>query len=257
MAGLAKQKEEIPVKAEESRKPETSEERMKRLRKESRRQLRVSFKSDDELVSVRTFVHDPEEEIGHDQSQVRDVGDSKGEGQMLKMHKDLELDDDEDYEPPEDFPPLWSTPLCMFPYLLISFVTKCTKVTDFSGVTDEDRDRHYRTRGGIRELDATSTEREVQKSREDGTLMAMYSTLNDIPPTPREPIEGTKIEWNPEMQFGDPGDPTRVSNECLKPVVNADQPIVSRSKSTHSKASPTSRECTSYARYLSIAVHHK
>lgn len=256
MAGLAKQKEETPVKAEESRKPETSEERVKRLRKESRRQLRVSFKSDDELVSVRTFVHDPEEDIGHDQSQVRDVGDSKGEGQMLKMHKDLELDDDEDYEPPEDLPPPWSMPLCRFPCLRISSVTKCIKVTDFSGVTDEDRDRHYRTRGGIRELDATSTEREMQKNREDGTLMAMYSTLSDIPPTPREPIEGIKIEWAPETQFGDPGDLTRVSNDRLSPVVNADQPIVSRSKCTHSKASSTNRECTSNAGYLGIAVHH-
>ena len=112
MAGLAKQKDETPSKTEEARKPETPEERQKRERKESRRQLRVSFKGEDELVEIRTFVHFPEEEIGHDQSQVRDVGDSKGEGQMLKMHKDLELDDDEDYEPPEELPPSWSMPMC-------------------------------------------------------------------------------------------------------------------------------------------------
>ena len=111
MAGLAKQKEEVPSKVEEVRKPETEEERRKRLRKESRRQLRVSFKGDNDLVSIRTFEHDPEEEIGHDQSQVRDVGDSKGEGQMLKMHKDLELDDEEDYEPPEEIlPSTWTIP---------------------------------------------------------------------------------------------------------------------------------------------------
>ena len=110
MAGLAKQKEEIPSKAEETRKPETPEEKRRRLRKEQRRKLRVSFKDEDELVSIRTFVHDPEEEIGHEDSQVRDVGDSKGEGQMLKMHKDLELDDDEEYEPPDDIPPPWIAP---------------------------------------------------------------------------------------------------------------------------------------------------
>ena len=119
MAGLAKQKEDPPVKVEEIRKPETAEEKKKRLRKESRRSLRVSFKGDEELVSIRTFVHDPEEEIGHDDSQVRDVGDSKGEGQMLKMHKDLELDEEEDYEPPEEIIPSWVAPLRknpVFPY---------------------------------------------------------------------------------------------------------------------------------------------
>ena len=113
MASLAKQKEETPAKVEEKRKPETAEEKRKRLRKEQRRKLRVSFKSDDELVSVRTFVHDPEEELGHEKSQVRDVGDSKGEGQMLKMHKDLELDEEDDYEPPEEIPSLWVPPLGM------------------------------------------------------------------------------------------------------------------------------------------------
>ena len=114
MADLAKQKE-IPVaKTEETRKPETPEERRKRLRKEQRRNIRVSFKGDDELVSIRTFVHDPEEELGHEDSQVRDVGDSRGEGQMLKMHKDLELDDEEEYEPPEEIEiealPPWTSP---------------------------------------------------------------------------------------------------------------------------------------------------
>lgn len=102
MADLAKQKEAPPIKAEDTRKPETPEERQKRIRKEQRRKLRVSFKGDDELVQVREFVHDPEEELGHEDSQVRDVGDSRGEGQMLKMHKDLELmDDDDEYEPPD------------------------------------------------------------------------------------------------------------------------------------------------------------
>ena len=112
MADLAKQKEAAPPKSEEVRKPETAEEKRKRLRKEQRRNLHVSFKGDDELVSIRTFVHDPEEELGHEDSQVRDVGDSKGEGQMLKMHKDLELDDEEEYEPPEEIEvlPPWLPP---------------------------------------------------------------------------------------------------------------------------------------------------
>ena len=110
MKNLHKQAEAAPVKSEETRKPETPEEKQKRLRKEQRRKLRVSFK-DDDLVQVREFVHDPEEELGHEDSQVRDVGDSKGEGQMLKMHRDLDLmDEDEDYEPPDEVLPDWFTP---------------------------------------------------------------------------------------------------------------------------------------------------
>lgn len=110
MANLTKQAEAPPVKSEETRKPETPEERRKRLRKEERRKLKVSWKEDD-LVQIREFVHDPEEELGHEDSQVRDVGDSRGEGQMLKMHKDLEvMDEDEDYEPPEELLPNWVAP---------------------------------------------------------------------------------------------------------------------------------------------------
>ena len=113
MANLVKQKEAPPVKQEDTRKVETPEEKTKRLRKEQRRGLRVSFKSDHELVQIREFVHDSDEDSGHNNSQTRDVGDSKGEGQMLKMHKDLDLmDEDEDYEPPEEIeaPSVWDIP---------------------------------------------------------------------------------------------------------------------------------------------------
>ena len=119
MANLTKQKDAPVVKQEDERKPESPEERRKRVRKEQRRGLRVSFKSDAELVSIREFVHDPEEDYGHGDSQMRDVGDTKEEGQALKMHKGLDLmDEDEDYEPPEEFEPLptWSSPIrkCSF-----------------------------------------------------------------------------------------------------------------------------------------------
>lgn len=115
MANLNKQKEAPPLKSEDNRPPETPEEKAKRLRKEERRKLRVSFKPDDSLVEVRTFVHDPEEEMGHDDSMMRDVGDSRGEGQMLKMHKDLDLmDDDEDGIPLEQSFAPWKTPSCKY-----------------------------------------------------------------------------------------------------------------------------------------------
>lgn len=113
MANLNKQKEVQPLKTEESRPPETQEEKIRRERKLERRKLRVLFKPDETLVEIRTFMHDPEEEIGHESSLVRDVGDRRGEGQMLKMHKDLEvMDEDEDgFATEESFAP-WTIPSC-------------------------------------------------------------------------------------------------------------------------------------------------
>ena len=96
MANLTKPKESVPSKSEDARPPESLEEKAKRLRKEERRKLHVTFKPDESLVETRIFVHDPEEEMGHEESMVRDVGDIRGEGQMLKMHRDLEVTDDEE-----------------------------------------------------------------------------------------------------------------------------------------------------------------
>ncbi len=116
MANLSKPKEATPSKFEEARPPESLEEKRKRLRKEERRKLRVSFKPDHSLVSIREFVHDPEEEMGHEDSMVRDVGDSRGEGQMLKMHKDLDvMDEDEDSSPAEETLAPWVSPSREYP----------------------------------------------------------------------------------------------------------------------------------------------
>ena len=113
MANLNKQKEAPPLQAEETGPPLTAEEKLKRDRKAERKKLRVSFKPDDTLVEIRTFVHDPEEDIGHEDSLVRDVGDSRGEGQMLKMHKDLDvMDEDEDGVPTEESYAPWIPPSC-------------------------------------------------------------------------------------------------------------------------------------------------
>ena len=114
LQSINKQKDDVPSKTEDTRPPETPEEKSKRLRKEQRRKLRVSWKADDDLVDVRTFEHDPEEELGHDDSMVRDVGDTRGEGQMLKMHKELELEEEDDYEPTEELPISWHEPSCRF-----------------------------------------------------------------------------------------------------------------------------------------------
>ncbi|KAK4693150.1 hypothetical protein P7C71_g4195, partial [Lecanoromycetidae sp. Uapishka_2] len=187
MASLNAQKEAPPPKAEEARKPETPEEKRKRLRKEERRKLRVSFKAEDDLVQVREFVHDPEEELSHEDSQVRDVRDSRGEGQMLKMHKDLEIDDEEDYEPPDEISlPEWHDPLPI----------------DFSVLGDTVQDQNFTSRGGRNE--AKSEERAVQDQRERTTLMVIYTNPSDIPSSPREPSAPHSGDHLMEETFGMP-----------------------------------------------------
>ena len=114
MANLTKPKEApSATKSIDNGPPETEEEKKKRLRKEERRKLRVSFKPEDSLVEVRTFVHDPEEELGHDDSMIRDVGDVGGEGRMLKMHKEREImDEDDDSNTGEEELAPWRPPSC-------------------------------------------------------------------------------------------------------------------------------------------------
>lgn len=96
LAGLSKSEESSSAKPAENKPPETEEERQKRLRKEARRKLRVSWKPDDCLTEVRLFTHDPEEEIGPNDGLKRGVGDIKGEGRVLKMQKNLDVEDEEE-----------------------------------------------------------------------------------------------------------------------------------------------------------------
>lgn len=102
MADLSKPKELVPSKPAEDLPPETEEERKKRIRKEERRKLRVSWKPDDSLTEIRLFTHDPEEDIGHDDSMIRDVADVGGEGRTLKLHRGMDdLDDEDEDDDPE------------------------------------------------------------------------------------------------------------------------------------------------------------
>lgn len=129
MANLTKPKEvPLAAKAAESGPPETEEEKKKRIRKEQRRKLRVAFKPEESLAEIRYFVHDPEEELGHDASMTRDLGDVSSEGRMLKMHKEREvLDDEDEYRPPEEeeMAP-WKTPTgklhCLDPISLLTLL---------------------------------------------------------------------------------------------------------------------------------------
>jgi hypothetical protein len=196
MANLSKpKKEEKPMKAEEKSIPnETPEEKAKRIRKEQRRKLHVSFKPGDELVQIRYFTHDPDEEIDHDSGQMRDVTEVGGEGRALKQHHNMmDVDDDEDDSAEEE-------------QQLMDFRPPIP--VDFSVVEKEERDRNYaKFGGGV--LQPQSEERPKRESYERNTLMVFYSNTNDIPPNPKEPespyngdqASGVKLFGLPDEKF--------------------------------------------------------
>lgn len=221
LADLNKPKDTSSQKPTEDRPPETEEERKKRLRKEERRKLRVSWKPDDSLTEVRLFTHDPEEEIGRDSSAIRDAGDIRGEGRVLKEHKDLDdLEDDEDMGiKEEDLRPyggISGTRLCLSAgsrHLLIFLEI------DFSVIEAEDRARNYLKRAGS--LQPSSPEKQAQEHREATTLMVFHASPADIPPTPKEPPPPSDEEKAPEeMKFGELPDHVKARQARYFAMVN-------------------------------------
>ncbi|KAJ8105341.1 hypothetical protein OPT61_g10238 [Boeremia exigua] len=154
MAALTKPKEAeaAPTKTEKDDPNETAEQKAKRIRKESRRHLRVTFRPDASLVAIKYFSHDPEEELGHDENFTRDAGDLGGEGHMFKQHKELEEDDDDD-DDEIDYRP-WTEP----------------SQVDFSVVDPEERKRNYVPYGGGENV-PTCPEKEANMRRENDILM--------------------------------------------------------------------------------------
>jgi hypothetical protein len=177
LANLAKPKE-VPKKPEPkpdtSRDNESPERKAKRVARLARGAAGVRWKEPQDLVEVRYFSHDPEEELDHDASQMRDVKDVGGEGRMLKQHADMMDVDDED-ESAEDEN--------------IKFVPFTTPTAiDFSTVDQEERDRMYAPYGGGK-LQPDSSERAIREQYERDNLLVIYQDLNDIPPNPREPVD--------------------------------------------------------------------
>lgn len=192
MADLNKQKESESVEPTEDRPPESEEERQKRLRKEARRKLRVTWKPDDSLTEIRLFTHDPDEELGPGDRSQGEIGDIKGEGSVLKLHRDLDdLEDDDDgvireenlmdYSEPSGKPVLTQIMECLLTVLEI----------DKGDMTSDDRSRNYIKRGGTQE--PSSPEKQAQDHREATTLMVFYTSPADIPPSPKEPPQ-TDVE---------------------------------------------------------------
>ncbi|RAH40643.1 uncharacterized protein BO95DRAFT_468561 [Aspergillus brunneoviolaceus CBS 621.78] len=169
MADLNKPKETTPAQPSEPKSPETEEERKRRLRKEARRRLRVTWKPDESLTEVRLFTHDPDEELGPGDHMQREAGDVKGEGSVLKLHRDLDEEEDEEGGFREEQ---------LLEYLLPSEI-------DFEDMPYEERGRNFIKRGGIEVPE--SAERKAQEYREATTLMVFYTSPADVPSTPKEP----------------------------------------------------------------------
>ncbi|KEF62886.1 uncharacterized protein A1O9_00860 [Exophiala aquamarina CBS 119918] len=196
-------KPEKAVKKDNDTLHETEEQKAKRLRKEARRKLRVSWKADADLVETRLFTHDPSEEIGHNDSQMRDAGDTGREGEMLKLHKGME-DIDEDEEDDDSFDDLE-------PFIPPTEV-------DFSVLPDDDPEVSPSTINGFKFGGAMKPESatcESQNKHELETVMAIYATKADRPSTPKEPDddEGEFEPAEPETPFGEPNEKVRAREE--------------------------------------------
>lgn len=226
MANLAKpKKEEVkPVKQEAPAQPEeTPEERSKRMRKEQRRRLHVSFKTGEDLVEVRYFTHDPDEEIDHGSSQMRDMADVGGEGRMLKQkHQMMDLDDDEDSADEET--------------KLVEF--HVPSQVDFS--MNPDLDKNWAPRGGG-SIQPNSNERAKRDQYESSTLMVYYTNPSEIPPNPKEPE-------NPYN--GDQGGPVKMFGSLDDKWVARARDVAARRHSTqfqpHHAHGPVSQPAPGY-----------
>jgi hypothetical protein len=198
------------VKSDEQKPVETEEEKAKRLRKETRRKLRVSWKADHELVAIREFTHDPDEDTGHDASSVRDAGDIMNEGKAFKeglKHQsplmDEGVDDEEESEE------------------IIEETFGNQSVTLSEVDPDEielsEREKNYaRFLGPVAPI---SPERDRQQEREMSTLMALYMKRSEIPPRPRSPIEPYPGEPVPTAEFGPPEPKTTSRLKGLQPAM--------------------------------------
>lgn len=167
---IQKPKEKPKQQEEPTRAPETPEETKLRLRKESRRHLRVTWKPDEELADIRVFEHDTAEDKGRDHNMLRDARDNRSEGQMLKQRFQENDDEDEEEKAKEVAIRSWYTPTPFLSELAIS---------------DEWRTKTFVTRGGTRMVD--SMQKKVMENYESRELMTIYTSVSEIPETPRSP----------------------------------------------------------------------
>ncbi|KAK0720767.1 hypothetical protein B0H67DRAFT_643980 [Lasiosphaeris hirsuta] len=141
---------------------ETPEQKTRRLRKEERRRLNlhVTFKSEDRLVEVREFTHDPEEIGGERGTRDNKSDRDRLEGMALKKSHAGEL------KP-------WDEPFAI----------------DFAGndgnITETKRAECFVTRGGNKAFH--TDQQKYMEDREARELMVVYTDVADIPFTPKSP----------------------------------------------------------------------
>jgi hypothetical protein len=137
---------------------ETPDERDRRLKKEKRRKLnlRVTWKEGEELTSVRIFHKEAAEDEGLEGNLVRDAGDDRAEGKLLKQSRSGEI------RP-------WEDPMLI----------------DFTIIPLEQRQKCFVTRGGTRTFH--TDQQKFMEERERTELMVVYTDHSDIPPTPKSP----------------------------------------------------------------------
>jgi hypothetical protein len=199
-------KAEIPVVPKETSGPETSEspeEKAKRLRKEARRKLRVSWKPETELVQIKIFQKEEAEDEGRESNMIRDAADDRSEGMVLKQRANVEEEEDDEDVPYQP----WMGPVAI----------------DLSRLPTDVRNKNFVTRGG--NVTFTTDEQQRIADREQRELMAIYTDPDDIPPSPKSPLPeaaGTdqqktqylpddskfqeiQLRWRDEQQMGSDG----------------------------------------------------
>ncbi|KAM0555123.1 hypothetical protein ACHAPJ_006474 [Fusarium lateritium] len=175
-------KAESPVAPKEPNGPETSEtpeEKAKRLRKEARRKLRVSWKPESELVQVKIFQKEDAEDEGREMNMIRDAADDRSEGMVLKQRANEEEEEDDDDVPYQP----WMGPVEI----------------DLSRLPTDVRNKNFVTRGG--NVTFTTDEQQRIAEREQRELMAIYAIPDDIPPTPKSPLPETVEPSQQKTQY--------------------------------------------------------
>ncbi|KAF4963753.1 hypothetical protein FSARC_8236 [Fusarium sarcochroum] len=175
-------KAESPVAPKESNGPETSEtpeEKAKRLRKEARRKLRVTWKPESELVQVKIFQKEDAEDEGREMNMIRDAADDRSEGMVLKQRANVEEEEDDDDVPYQP----WMGPVEI----------------DLSRLPTDVRNKNFVTRGG--NVTFTTDEQQRIAEREQRELMAIYAIPDDIPPTPKSPLPETVEPSQQKTQY--------------------------------------------------------
>lgn len=159
-------------------KDETPEEKARRLRKEKRRHLRVTWKEGEALTEIREFHKDVDEDEGRASNMIRDARDDRSEGMQLRKANQAQFEDEDEDEPSEE----WSPPTAI----------------DFSAISQDQRNKNSVVRGGLVKFE--TEQQKLIAEREKTELMVVYTDPTDIPPTPKSPH--TSSEEDTDMQTG-------------------------------------------------------